>query len=114
MFNHGGRLNRRVNIVSHGTIKDSHGWSHPGDIILYKNVPANISPLQGQEYLESQKYLDKSIVKILIRYHAGITPKCSIVYKSTEYNIESVVDEDMSHRWMLLYCTVKERGTNGA
>ena len=87
--------------------------------MLYKNIWADIVPMRGRENYETMKGRGNNVikpikneeeVKIIIRYRENITEGAKVFYKKRIFNIKSIVDPDMEHSYLELYCTEKKRG----
>lgn len=113
-----GRLCKKVSIVS-GVAGEYGGFDTITDNLLYKNIWADIVPMKGRERFEPMKgrenYIANPIrndeeVKIIVRYRADITEGCKVLYRQHVYEIKSIVDPDMEHESLELYCTEKKRG----
>lgn len=104
-----GQLNKRVDIYKPATTtKDS--WDTQKDTALYKRIAAAIYPARGREYYEAKEIANEESVKIVIRYRKHITDGCKVRYREHTYLIQSVVDPDMAHESLELYCIEKLRG----
>lgn len=118
MISNVGRLCKKVSIIS-GVAGEYGGFDTITDNLLYKNIWADIVPLKGRERFEPMKgrenYIANPIrndeeVKIIIRYRDNITEGCKVLYRKHVYEVKSIVDDDMQHESLMLYCTEKKRG----
>lgn len=98
-----GKLNKRVTFLRLGEHEDEMGQTAQGleDI---KTVWASFYPLRGSEYYEAQKIQSKVSHKCYVRYLAGIDSNCYIRYKDKDYAITSVIDVEMEHKMLEIYC----------
>lgn len=104
-----GILNRRVDIVD--TFSDtSDGWDEITPFTIYRNIAAAIVPARGNEYYECKKIRGEESAKIIIRYRPRVTAGNTVRYKDRSFLIVSVVDPDMFHESLELYCIEKTRG----
>ena len=113
-----GRLCKKVSIIS-GVAGGYGGFETITDNLLYKNIWADIVSMKGRERFEPMKgrenYIPNPIrndeeVKIIIRYRPDITEGCKVLYHKHIYEIKSIIDPDMEHESLELYCTEKKRG----
>ena len=117
-----GRLNKKVSIIS-GVAAEYGGFETITDNLLYKNIWADIVSMKGRERFEPMKgrenYIANPIrndeeVKIIIRYRDDITEGCKVVYHQHIYDIKTIIDPDMQHESLEMYCTEKKRGNTPA
>jgi len=113
-----GRLNKKVSIIL-GEAAEYEGFDTVKDNLLYKNIWADIVPIMGREGYETMKGRGNDVikpikneeeVKIIIRYRDNITEGAKVLYKKHIYNVKSIVDPDMEHSILELYCVEKKRG----
>ncbi|MBR3723732.1 MAG: phage head closure protein [Selenomonadaceae bacterium] len=113
-----GRLNKKVSVIS-GEAAEYGGFDTVKDNVLYENIWADIIPMKGREGYETMKGRGNNVikpikneeeVKIIIRYRDNITEGAKVFYKKRIFNIKSIVDPDMEHSFLELYCTEKKRG----
>jgi len=109
MIYNAGRLNRKITFYGKMTGKDRRGFDTETDGKLF-SCYAEIIPARGREYYESQQLRDDESVKIIVRYRSNITHDMTIRYQNHVYNIESIVDPNMDHESLELFCTEKTRG----
>lgn len=98
-----GRLNKRVTFTRLGEHEDEMGQLTQGfeDI---KTVWASLYPLRGSEYYEAQKVQSRVSHKCYTRYLEGIDSNCYIRYGGKDYAISSVIDVDLEHKMLEIYC----------
>ena len=118
MISNVGRLCKKVSIIS-GVAGEYDGFDTIKDNLLYKNIWAEIVSLKGRERFEPMKgrenYIpnpirDEEEVKIRIRFRENITEGCKVLYQKHVYEVKCIVDEDMEHEDLSLYCVEKKRG----
>lgn len=73
---------------------------------------ALIQPARNREYYESQKVKDADSYKITIRYRSDVNNGMVILYENHIFEIQSVMDPDMQHQYLELYCVERLRGKN--
>lgn len=103
------RLRHRVTVEKYAESRDSYGgviqsWgTHAAD------VPAEIVPLSGREFVAAQAMQDTVNTRITVRYDSSIKPEMRIKHDSTIYNIRAVLPDPTLRRWLTLMC---EKGVN--
>lgn len=99
-----GKLNKRVTIMRYEEVTDALGQSKK-ELKPYKTVWATFAPTRGREYMELQKIKEELTYKMYCRYIPGITSDLFIVYQKKIYEITSVIDVDLEHKMLEIYCT---------
>jgi|ERR1051325_2775394 SPP1 family predicted phage head-tail adaptor len=103
-----GRLRHRIDIEERIETQDTAGeimyvWSP-----VYKNVPAEISPLSAREFVAAQAVQSSVSTKIVIPYKRGIVAKQRAVHRPiggevSYYNIAKPIrDPDTGLEWLTL------------
>jgi SPP1 family predicted phage head-tail adaptor len=100
-----GKLNKRVQIqsptVTHGLSGEaSLSWA----TITNGDRWAAIRPATGRELVVADQVAAELSHVVEVRYVAGVTAKCRVVYGSRTFSVNSVVDEDERHERLWLYC----------
>lgn len=93
-----GDLDRRIEVLTQCHGKDSFGGA-VGKWITVGRVWAKIQPYQASETIDDDQVKTTQMANITMRFYAGLTSKNRIKYKDKIYNIQSVSDEETSHRW---------------
>ena len=102
------RLRHRVTIQNFTTTQDSNtgaiteGWADFDD-----NVPAEVWPLSGREFVAAQAVQAGVTTRITIRYQTGILPRMRVLHDGQTYNIQAVLPDQTLRRHLTLMC---ERG----
>ena len=65
---------------------------------------AKIEPLNGRELFAAQQVNAETTTRITIRYRAGVNASMRIQYAGVNYNIQSIIDLDMRHAWLIMLC----------
>lgn len=110
-----GKLNKRITFLRLEDIKDAMGQSTKG-LQEIKTVWASFYPIRGSEFYEVQKIQSRVSHKCYVRYLAEIDSNCYIRYQGKAYAINSVIDVDLEHKMLEIYCyeyTNKEKITDG-
>lgn len=98
------RLRHRVDIEQYAETRDEfggvvHTWgTHAAD------VPAEIVPLSGREFVAAQAMQNSVTTRITVRYDPSINPKMRIKHDGTIYNIRAVLPDPSLRRWLTLMC----------
>lgn len=98
-----GKLNKRITFLRLADIEDEMGQSTKGFEEI-KTVWASFYPIRGSEFYEVQKIQSRVSHKCYVRYLEGIDSNCYILHQGKEYAINSVVDVDLEHKMLEIYC----------
>lgn len=98
-----GELDRRVTLQQRSGSKDAFGqqlttWSDMA------TVWANIRPTNGREILTAGAIAAEVSHIVTIRYRPGIAPSMRLLYGSQVFNIVAVVEPELAHVSLELYC----------
>lgn len=110
-----GKLNKRITFLKLGEREDDMGQSTQA-LEEIKTVWASFYPIRGMEFYEVQKVQGKVTHKCYVRYLEEIDSSCYIRYADKTYLITSVIDVDLEHKMLEIYCveyTGKEEAPNG-
>ncbi len=88
-----GKLRHKIDIQQFTTAKDSYGEDIKTWASFHKTF-AEIRPLRGKEYFDTQQIVPEVDNKIVIRYRSGIAPTMRVVWGSRTYEIRSVINFD--------------------
>lgn len=95
------KLKRRITFL-----KPTQQANNTGEVVDtfsdYVSKWANVVPLTGKEFLESQKLRSETTYKIAIRYCADITSDMKINYNGLVLEIISVINVDGRNDEMLI------------
>lgn len=102
-----GTLRHRVEIQALTVTEDDIGnqiyeWQ------TIATVCASIEPLKGREYWAAAQIQAETTVKVTIRYLAGITPSCRVVFKDRVFDIQSIINVEERNRELVLMCREKD------
>ncbi|QGM80716.1 phage head closure protein [Otariodibacter oris] len=70
----------------------------------FATIRASIEPLQGREYFSGPFQLGENIIRIRIRYIAGLNRKMRVKYGDRILQIYSVIDSQEKHKEIQLMC----------
>lgn len=71
----------------------------------FATVNAAIVPMRGNKLFSAQSAQSKVDTEIYIRYLSGVTASMRVVFGSTYYDINAVIDKEMRGVEMLLMCS---------
>lgn len=71
---------------------------------LYANW-ANVKPMTGREYMESQKIRAETTYNVSFRYIADVTADMLVLYNGKKLKIESALNLNERNRQILLVCS---------
>lgn len=99
-----GRLNKKIIILKpSGDTTNSIGEIVP-EYVPFKTVNAEVMPLTGREYTESQKIRAETTYRVTIRYFPNIKSDMRISYKEKQFKIESVLNVGEKNQSLQLMC----------
>lgn len=99
------RLRHRVEIQNFTTTQDNDSgalteiWS-----AVYKNVPAEVNPLSGREFIAAQATNASVTTKIVIRNHDNILPRMRVLFNGAYYAINVVLHDPTFGNHITLMC----------
>lgn len=64
-----------------------------------------IEPIRGQEYTDASQTQNDNQVRIIIRYHANISPSWRIINDNKVYSILDRINEDEKDNMIVLMCS---------
>lgn len=103
-----GRLRKRVNILEWTETENEMGHSVEG-LVLKRTVWAEIHPYRGHEKIEANMLEAESTFKITMRYFDGLTEEMYIEYKDEQYQITSIADIDMKHKYYEIIAKINKK-----
>jgi SPP1 family predicted phage head-tail adaptor len=101
------RLRHRVELQEFVTVQDDYtgaiveAWQTVAD-----NVPAEIYPMSGREFVAAQSIQSGVNTKIVIRFRDGVQAAMRVVHGSNIYNIKAVLPDPTLRRHLTLMCEV--------
>ena len=100
-----GRLREVISIQRFITVQSSFGepvktWSTQSS-----NVRAAIRPIRMTENFQDDQFIGKETKTFFLRYTTRINEKDRIVFKSQNYNVESVINSDERNHRLEVICT---------
>lgn len=98
-----GDLNRRVTIEQLSTAGDRMGGASSTWTTL-TTVWAKVSPKSGVERLHADQLTPTITYVVTIRYRKDVDASMRLVYESRTLRINSVIDQDEQHRFLVLAC----------
>jgi SPP1 family predicted phage head-tail adaptor len=104
------RLRHRVDIQNFASVQDSNtGAVTDTWVDVFEDVPAEIMPMSGREFVAAQSIQAGVNTKITIRHVDGVQPRMRVVDGATIYNIKAVLPDPTLRRHITLMC---EAGVN--
>jgi SPP1 family predicted phage head-tail adaptor len=106
-----GRLRHRITIEEPQESQDATtGAITVAWVALWSNVPAEIVPRSGKEFLAAQQLQAEVTTLITFRWRAGLTAKLRFVHGSTIYNPVALLhDPEAGIEYIVAACS---QGTN--
>lgn len=105
----GPKLRHRVTIASLVQSRDEFGGVVETWQPLVINLPAEIVPLSGREFVAAQAVKAGVTTRITIRHRGGITAAMRVEHGADIYNIRAVLPDQTLRRHLTLMC---ETGVN--
>lgn len=99
------RLRHRLDIEAMTIMRDEHGGVQEIWTPVHSNVPADIIPVRGQEFIAAQSVQSQVTTRITIRHLAGIKPSMRLRHGSDIYNLEAVLPDPSLRRHLTLMCS---------
>ena len=103
------RLRHRVGIESLSLTRDSDGGVVEDWDSFAANVPAEIVPLSGREFVAAQSTQAGVTVRMTIREIPGVLPAMRVTHAGLAYNIRAVLPDPTLARHLTL---MTEEGVN--
>lgn len=102
-----GKLNKRITIEQSAAGSPSQdAYGEPSvSWITFKEVWAEIGPIQGREFWARQQVQSEVTVRVRIRYLQGVTSAMRVVYGTRILSIENVIDPREGHEELQLMCS---------
>lgn len=106
-----GRFRHRVVIKSLSVTKNDTTGEVTEDWTDFARVRAAVEPMSGKEFAAADGSASKAIVRVIVRYRAGILPSMQVVHRERIYKIEAVLPDQRSGReYITLPCSEVVRG----
>jgi SPP1 family predicted phage head-tail adaptor len=97
------RLRHRVRLQEQvQTQNPVHGGVELSWNDLDAELPAEVVPLSGREYIQAQTNLVEVTARITIRWRADVDPSMRIVFGGIVYAITAVLPDPTDRRWLTL------------
>jgi SPP1 family predicted phage head-tail adaptor len=96
-----GKLRHQITIQRKSLTTDEYG----GPVETWADVDtvwASVEPLSGRELANAQTVNAEITTRITMRYLAGVIAADRIVFEGRFYNLQSVIDEEMKHRQLVI------------
>lgn len=101
------RLRHRVDIENFtSTLNSNTGAVSDAWTTFDTDVPAEIYPLSGREFVAAQSIQAGVSTRITIRYQPGVLPRMRVKHGSDLYNIKAVLPDPTLRRHLTLMCEV--------
>lgn len=101
------RLRHRIDIQNFATTQNSDTGAVTDSWTDYDtDVPAEIWPMSGREFVAAQSVQAGVTTKITIRYQSGIVPRMRVKHGTDIYNIKAVLPDPTLRRHLTLMCEV--------
>jgi SPP1 family predicted phage head-tail adaptor len=98
------RLRHRVTISRPVEARDESGEVVTSWAMVVDNLPAEIVPLSGREFIAAAAVQSEVTARITIRIMPGIDSTMRIAHDDRIYNIVAVLRDPSLSRWLTLMC----------
>ena len=105
-----GDLNKRIEIQAQTKVSDGMGGFTVTWQSVAASVPAAIWPVSAKEQLQAMGQTMTITHRVRIRYRSILRASWRIAWAGRYFNIISIVDVNMAHRWMDLLCREAANG----
>jgi SPP1 family predicted phage head-tail adaptor len=101
------RLRHRVTVQTFTTVQDSNTgavtdtWAD-----VFTDLPAEIYPMSGREFVAAQSIQAGVTTKITVRDVGSIEPRMRVLHGASIYNIKAVLPDPSLARHLTLMCEV--------
>ena len=95
-----GELNKIISIEQKGTTSDGMGGFTEAYTTVASSVYAAIWTVSAKERIQSAKETMDITHRIRIRYRTGITAGMRVKYKTSYYNIKSIINPNMANEML--------------
>ena len=103
------KLRHRVTLAGLTQTRDQWGGVVETWQPLVANLPAEIVPLSGREFIAAQATQAGVTTRITIRYRGGVAPAMRIEHDGDIYNIKAVLPDPTLRRHLTLMCEMGVR-----
>jgi SPP1 family predicted phage head-tail adaptor len=101
------RLRHRVDLQTFEAVQDSNtGAVTEQWVYCETNIPAEIWPMSGREFVAAQAVQAGVTTKITIRHHMPVHPRMRVIHGCDIYNIKAVLPDPSLRRHLTLMCEV--------
>ena len=99
-----GQLRQRISFQEKIEITDSDGFvtSSFEDYLTGKEFWASVTYPKGRETVEEHSVRNRIDIKVKMRYNADIVPTMRLIYKTVEYNIESILPDPITGNYYMV------------
>ena len=103
------KLRHRVIIEQKSITRDAYGSAIESWVAFADNVPAEVYPLSGKEFIAAQSVQAGVTARITIRYIIGVVGDMRVRHDGNTYNIKAVLPDKTARHHITLMC---ETGVN--
>lgn len=97
-----GTLRHRITIQSRTDTQDDFGAPVYSWTTFLADVPADVVPVTGKEYLAAGSTSAQVVAKATIRYAAGILPTMRVIHDGATYVIQAVLPDATARKSITL------------
>ena len=94
-----GKLDKKIDIMKNTQVSDG-GGGYEDALVSIKKVWANIKPVSGREYFQSQQAQAQISHKVTIRYTDSVNRSHILQYQGRNFDIQYIVNVDEQNRFL--------------
>jgi SPP1 family predicted phage head-tail adaptor len=98
------KLRHRIDIQQYVEVQDSDGARDHTWVTVHNDLPAEIAPLSGRQFIAAAQQQEPVTTRITVRYQSDITELMRVVHGADVYNIRAVLPDPSLRRWLTLMC----------
>lgn len=100
-----GELREVITIQQQGTTTDEMGGNSQSNWTTFTTSYAKVTPVSGYEKFNYNQVYEKVEYKIALRHINGLTTKMRVLWRSKQYDITYIQNENGRYRELILYCS---------
>jgi SPP1 family predicted phage head-tail adaptor len=100
-------LRHRLTLEALGRVTDD-GGGFTETWVTVATLSADLSPIGGEERVESDRLAGTITHEVVLRYRAGVVPAMRFRMDTRIFEILAVIDVDERRRWLKCWCEERE------
>ncbi len=99
-----GRLSHRVTVLQKASTRSSTGAEVTTWSAVEQNIPAEVIPIAGKEYVALRQAQSDITVRFRMRYLAGVNSAMRVRWQGEDYDIREAIDVGARRTQLELLC----------